>query len=509
MEVTSDTGAMAEEVERFLSDFDTALRLQRRLTNEIQDCLMSVRMLPLRVLVGRLQRTVRMTAEAEQKQVLLEVEGEATEMDTTIVEHIADSLLHLLRNAVAHGIETAERRRSAGKPGPGVIRLSAWHEGTDIVLQVRDDGAGLDVRAIREKAVSLGLVARSKADAMADSEVWRLVLAPGLSTAGAVNESAGRGIGLDVVRETLEKLHGSIAIDSAPGKWTSFTLRLPMTLTVTGSVLVQVSGTTYAVPLDAVQQILRWDTAQSHDALENREFRFDGTSYVPFRLADALQLPVQGPVTGQVPVLLMQLRSEKAAVIVDKVLGGREIVVKPLGTHLKRVRGILGATMLGDGRVVPIINPADLAGSVPGADAASRPAAPLQPSANPAAPRALTIMIVDDSPSVRRVNSTLVKNAGWIPVVAKDGLDALEQLRHASRTPDVVLLDIEMPRMDGYEFLANLRGQEKYRYLPVIMITSRMSEKHRKKAMDLGVSEYLTKPYTEDILLGHIRRLAQ
>jgi chemosensory pili system protein ChpA (sensor histidine kinase/response regulator) len=284
-----------------------------------------------------------------------------------------------------------------------------------------------------------------------------------------------------------------------------------MTLTVTGSVLVQIAGTTYAVPLDAVEQILRLDADQAKHAFEERELRLNGTTYPLVHLAKALQLaPFEENASGPLPVLLMHLGSGKAAAIVDKVLGGREIVVKPLGTHLKRVRGILGATMLGDGQVVPIINPTDL-GEAPGTGGSARqtedPATPPSQAAGAAA-RVLSVMIVDDSPSVRRINSTLVKNAGWIPVTAKDGLDALEQLRHSAKPPDVILLDIEMPRMDGYELLATLRGQEAYRYVPVIMITSRMSEKHRKKAMDLGVSEYLTKPYNDDDLLGHIRRLA-
>ena len=509
MEVTSDTGAMADEVEIFLGDFEAALRRQRRLTNEIQDCLMGVRMLPIRVLAPRLHRAVRVAADQERKQAVLVIDGETTEMDTTVIEHIADPLLHLLRNAVGHGIEPSEQRRACGKPEQGTIRMSAFHEGTHIVIQVTDDGAGLDVNAIRDKAAGMGLISRAQADVMSPPDAYRLILAPGLSTAKGVSELSGRGVGLDAVREVVQRLHGSVTIDSNAGKWTTFTLRLPMTLTVTGSVLVQISGTTYALPLDSVEQIVRLDAEQSRRFAEERELRMDGAVYPLVRMSQALQLPsTEESTTGPLPVLLMHLGSGRAAAIVDRVIGGREIVVKPLGTHLKRVRGILGATMLGDGTVIPILNPADLGDTHAAFGAASTDQAAVNPPTGANAARVLSIMIVDDSPTVRRINAALVRSSGWLPITAKDGLDALEHLRQSAKPPDVILLDIEMPRMDGYELLANLRAQEAYRYVPVIMITSRMSEKHRKKAMDLGVSEYLTKPYTDDVLLGHIRRLA-
>jgi chemosensory pili system protein ChpA (sensor histidine kinase/response regulator) len=503
-EATSDSLAVRTELENLLGDFDSLLNRQRRLANDVQESVMRMRMVPLRTLATRLHRTVRVTADRQGKQAELILDGDTLELDSQVLDSMAEPLLHMLRNSVGHGLETADVRRSLRKPARGRVWLSAYHEGTQAVLRVRDDGRGLDAEQLRKKAVSGGFLSAERAAALSDADVMSLVFLQGLSTADRVTDVSGRGVGMDIVRDTVQKLRGTISIDSTPNQGTIFTIRLPLTLAVIRALIVRVHGQSFAVPLAAMQQILRMGADDSARMLRERVVSLNGKLLPVVRLSEALEIP-DGPETpGRLPVLIVRVGESEVALVVDDIVEGREVVIKSLGRHLQRVRGIMGATIFGDGSVVPILNVVDLLGKHEAEPVVAHvPAAPIAVQRD-----TLTVMIVDDSPSVRRVMSNLIKGASWTPLTAKDGLDALEMLRSATALPDVVLTDIEMPRMDGYELLAALKANEVLARLPVAMITSRAGDKHRRKAIDNGAADYLTKPYSDEQLLAMVRRMS-
>ena len=503
-ETGSDISAVGAELTGTIGDFEGYLNRLGRLTSEIQDKLMRLRMVPLATLATRLHRTVRVTANQKGKQVELIIEGEQVELEKSVLEEMADPLLHLLRNAVDHGVEPAELRRVLGKPEVGKIHLQARYEGTQVVIQVRDDGSGLDTQAVRSAAIAGGFVSETDAGALSEAEVRALVFLPGFSTAREVSEVSGRGVGLDVVRSKVHQMEGTLAADGTPGREAVFTIRLPMTLAITRVLLVRARRETLAIPMAAVSQIMRLQRDELDRLGSDPAVNVDGRAFPLRQLGEALGLEATTEeATGRVPILLVDLGHERVALAVDELLEAREVVVKTLGTLLRRVPGITGATLMGDGSVVLIVNPTDLDqhGVATGRGQALT-------RAQLARRRALEVLIVDDSLSVRRVLDKLVRNAGWQPLAAKDGLEALELLQRSARKPDVILLDIEMPRMDGYELTAALRGQENFRDLPIVMITSRAGDKHRTRALSLGVNEYLVKPFQEDTLLNVIQRLA-
>jgi chemosensory pili system protein ChpA (sensor histidine kinase/response regulator) len=506
-ETTTDVHTVGNDLAALSGDFESYLGRQARLSSEIQDKLMRVRMVPLATLASRLQRTVRSVADRQGKQVDLVLEGEATELDKTVLEEMADPLLHLLRNAVDHGIESPGARRLKGKPERGTIRLRAFQDGTQVVLQIGDDGAGVDPQAVRAAAVQNGFLPAGDAAELSDEELLNLVFLPGFSTANEVSEISGRGVGLDIVRAQVHKLKGTLLLESRPDQGATFTIRLPLTLAVTRALLVKAHGQTFALPLGAVTQILRLGREEVEQVGREPVVRIGGQVYPWLSLGQALNLaqPADDSVRRP-PVLVLNLGDRHIAVAVDHIVGGREIVVKSLGTPVRRVRGVAGATLMGDGTVVLIVNPAELV--IRGSRIEDRGSRDARPSILNPRSAALTVMVVDDSPSVRRVVTNLIKNANWTPVPAKDGLEALEILHHAPALPDLILLDIEMPRMDGFELLATLRGQEAYRQIPVVMVTSRAGEKHRRKALDLGATGYVVKPYQDEALLRLIRELA-
>jgi len=506
-EATSDSVAVRTELENLLGDFDSLLNRQRRLANDVQESVMRMRMVPLRTLATRLHRTVRVTADRQGKQAELVLEGDTLELDSQVLDSMAEPLLHMLRNSVGHGLETPEVRRSMRKPARGRVWLSAYHEGTQAVLRVRDDGRGLDAEQLRRKAVSGGFLSADRAAALSDADVMSLVFIQGLSTADRVTDVSGRGVGMDIVRDTVQKLRGTITIDSTPNEGTTFTIRLPLTLAVIRALIVRVHGQPFAIPLAALQQILRMGTDESAKMLRERVVPLNNKLLPVVRLSEALEIPEVPDVPTRLPVLIVRVGESEVALVVDDIVEGREVVIKSLGRHLQRVRGIMGATIFGDGSVVPILNVVDLLGKheaeavTTHEPVAAAPARTLRDT--------LTVMIVDDSPSVRRVMTNLIKGASWTPLTAKDGLDALEILRNATALPDVVLTDIEMPRMDGYELLAALKANEVLARLPVAMITSRAGEKHRRKALDNGAADYLTKPYSDEQLLAMVRRMSE
>jgi chemosensory pili system protein ChpA (sensor histidine kinase/response regulator) len=505
-ESTTDIHTVGGDLAALAGDFDGYLNRQARLSSDIQDKLMRIRMVPLATLANRLHRAVRTVANQEAKQVELVLEGDDTEVDKAVLEAMADPLLHLLRNAVDHGIEPPELRQARGKPACGRIVLRAFHEGAGVVIQIGDDGGGIDPARVRATAVRGGFVAAGDAERLSEDELLNLLFLPGFSTARVVSEVSGRGVGLDVVKANVHKLKGTLALTSQPGQGATFTIRLPMTLAITRALLVKAHGQTLAIPLSAVTQILRLEAEDQGLVGRESVLRVGGRVYPRVELGKALNLkqPPDETVTRP-PVLLLDLGDRQVALVVDQLLGGREIVVKNLGTHVRQLHGVTGVTLLGDGSVVLIVNPAELVRQPVRARAAARPV-----PAGPARPnhRALTVLVVDDSPTVRRVVSNLIRGAGWTPVAAKDGSEALEVLGHAATPPDLILLDVEMPRMDGYELLAMLKRQAAYAPIPVVMVTSRAGEKHRRKARDLGAAAYVVKPYQDDELLQTIGAVA-
>ena len=510
-EATSDAASVQDELGTLVSDLEVNLTRQRRLTLDAQESLMRVRMVPLASIAMRLARSVRLAADAEGKSVRLEIIGDTIELDTIVLDNVADPLLHILRNAVSHGIETPAVRRSAGKPAHGTISLRAAYQGTHVTLAITDDGAGVSAANLRGSAIENNFLSAADAAALTDAEAFDLMFLPGLSTANEISEVSGRGVGMDVVRDGVARLGGSLDVTSVTGRGATFTLRLPLALAVTRAAIIRAGGESYALALESIEHVTRINRAEVTRQDGRFVVRSNDEVYPLRHLALwAKSQSESGAPADAAPVMLLKVADERLALVADELIENREIVIKNLGAHLRRVRGLAGATLLGDGTVLPVIDAHQLvrdARTTHTPDAARTTPAPPRRAARADEP--LRVMIVDDSPSVRRVMARFVSAAGWQPVIANDGFDALEALHDAGASlPDVVLLDVEMPRMDGYELLATLRADPRTARLPIVMITSRAGERHRQKGLSLGASEYLSKPYDEDELRAHIRRLA-
>ncbi len=502
-ETASDIGAAGHQLGGLLGDFDGYLTRLGRLTTELQDKLLALSMVPFQTQASRLHRTVRITGGKEGKPAELTIEGANVEFDKQVLEQICGPLEHLLRNAVSHGIEDADRRVAIGKPETGNIVLRIAREGTEIVLRLSDDGAGIDVAKVRDAAVRHGFLTADQAAQATQATLYTLLFEPGFTTAKEVTDVSGRGIGLDVLRSTIESLSGSMSVDSNLGQGTSFTIRLPLSMAITKVLLVEAQGSVFGLPLAPVQRITRVEMEELS--------RLGGTwtlkdGQVPLRLVELgnelglAAAPTEDEMRHR-PVLVLRRGEQRYALMVDRILEARDVVLKPLGKLTKKIPGIAASTLLGDGSVVLILEPAELGAATMGAVAQRR--------LTPAARRPIEVLIVDDSLSVRRVMANLFRGEGWQPREAKDGVEALEWLGKATELPDVVLMDVEMPRMDGFELLASLRAQDAYKNLPVIMVTSRSGDKHRQKAISLGVNDYLVKPFVEDALLGLVRQWAR
>ena len=503
VETTNDTFSIASDLNVIRSYFESLYDTQRRLVDEIQDKLLSLRMIRFGNLAARLQRTVRMTADELEKLVELSIEGEHLEVDTQILDALVDPLLHLLRNAVAHGIEDPETRRLLGKEESGHISLRVYSEGTHIVVTVSDDGAGISADELKEKAVSSGLIHAEDAAEMSEDEALSLVFLPGLTTADEISQIAGRGVGMNVVKTNIARQKGSVTVSSEFQQGTTFTMRVPMALAMTRALLVRANRQTLAFPLNLVKQISEISASDLGAAIDAGYVNVGSGRHSLAYLNDLLGVPLDpGAAVRDSQILLLDTIKNKSALFVDEILRPEEVVIKPLGHPLKERQEFLGATILGDGTVVPVVDVINLLDSKPKKIKKEKPAV------QPPAERNLTVLIVDDSPSVRHVNSRLVKTNKWEPLIAKDGTEALDMLLSATSLPDVILTDVEMPEMDGYELLSLVKQNEKLKHIPVIMITSRAGDKHRQKAVELGVSEYLTKPYEDSKLVAIIKRAA-
>lgn len=499
-ESAADLVSLQGSLDDLTRQYETLLLQQSRVSSDLQEGLMRTRMVPFDALVPRLRRVLRQSGSDTGKQVNLKVDGAAGEMDRNVLDRMTAPLEHMLRNAVAHGLEMPADRRAARKPEEGTVRILVQREGSEVVLKVSDDGRGLDKEAIRKKAIERGLL---KADAeVSDATLYGFILETGFSTAESVSRLAGRGVGMDVVYSEIRQLGGSLGIESEVGKGSIFTIRLPFTLAVTQAVFVKIGDSSFAVPIASVQGVGRMGRVELEKQLatDTPSFMYAGESYAIHDLGRLIgHAPAKAQDSLQMPLLLARSGDLRAAICIDQVLGSKEIVVKPVGPQVNSIPGIFGATIMGDGRVVVILDVAPLVRRQDNLDRNAIVAAPA-----PVAPvrRIPAVMVVDDSITMRKVTGRVLERHNMEVLTAKDGVDAIEKM--AERVPDLMLLDIEMPRMDGYELAQNMKSDPRLKDVPIIMITSRTGEKHRQRAFDIGVNRYLGKPYQEVELMRNV-----
>ena len=498
-ESVNDVATVHQTLNKVSDDTDAALAAQARLNRELQQDLMRIRMVPIGSIAERLHRIVRQTSKELGKRANLDIRGSNVELDRSALERMTGPLEHLLRNAITHGLETPDARAGRNKPALGEIALEVRQEGNEVTLVLADDGGGLNLERIREKALEQGLL--EPGETRSDQQIGELIFSAGLSTAAEVTELAGRGVGLDVVMTEVSGMGGRIEVASSVAQGTRFTIRLPLTTAVIQALLVRAAGRTYALPsvmVEQVQQLRQEPLARARQAgaIEWAARRYP-LHHLARLLGEADRVSAPEP-RRYTPILLVRSGVDAIAVEVDDMLGNQEVVVKNIGPQLARVRGIAGATVLGSGEIVMILNPVPLAarplsaqGSTPGSRARI-PEANTQPR----------VMVVDDSLTVRKITGRLLAREGYRVLTARDGVEALELL--AESVPEVMLVDVEMPRMDGFDLTRNVRADARLKDVPIIMITSRTADKHKNYATELGVNVFLGKPYQEDALLGHI-----
>jgi chemosensory pili system protein ChpA (sensor histidine kinase/response regulator) len=499
MESVHDVQTVQHSLLKNLDETASVMQLQGRLNRELQQGLMNVRMVSFHSITDRLYRIVRQTCKELNKRANLELQGTGVELDRSVLEKMIAPFEHLLRNSIVHGLENTLQRAQAGKNPIGEIRLSVRQESNEVVFEFSDDGAGLNYAKLREKGIAKGVLKHD--ESASDEKLAELIFMPGLSTATEITEIAGRGIGMDVVRSEIALLGGRIDVSSKRGQGTQFLIHLPLTLAVTHVVMARAGDATYAIPAAMVEQVRQVKQADMEIMHREQKADWQGTSYplhyLPHLLGNMEAVQENQP---RNPVLLLRSGEQRVALHVDELLGNQEVMVKNIGPQLARLPWIAGATVLGNGDVVLILNPPQMAQRVSLASKAAKEEAAVSPMLT-----LPVIMVVDDSLTVRKITSRMLTRAGYQVVTATDGVDALEKLKEmGDAVPEVMLLDIEMPRMDGFALAKHLRRDPKTHNMPIIMITSRTADKHRDYAMQLGVNTYLGKPYQEDELLQNI-----
>ncbi|HEY6863771.1 MAG TPA: Hpt domain-containing protein [Burkholderiales bacterium] len=499
-ESVNDVSTVHQNLVNTVDETEKALLAQARLNRDLQQDLMRVRMVPFSSVSERLYRIVRQSAKEVGKRANLDIVGTQVELDRSVLERITAPFEHLLRNAITHGIETPDKRRAAGKADIGEIRLELTQESNEVQIVFSDDGIGLDIPRIREKAVQMGLLGEHVT--LSDAEIADFIFQPGFSTAAEVTQLAGRGVGMDVVRNEIAALGGRIELKFQAGKGTQFTIFLPLTLAVTQAVVVRAGGRIWAIPAVMVEQVLQLREEQLEKAYKNAHAEWQDRRY-PFHYLPHLlgSADARAEKTRFSPVLFLRSGSNAISLHVDEMLGSnQEIVVKAIGPQLQRIAGITGATVFGTGEIVLILNPVQLA--LRDVVAVHAPAVVHEAPKPQAAPTQPTIMVVDDSLTVRKITGRLLERQGYLVVTARDGVEAMEKLQET--LPDVMLVDIEMPRMDGFDLTRNVRGDARLKRIPIIMITSRTADKHQNYAREIGVNTFLGKPYQEEQLLAEI-----
>ncbi|MFV2060474.1 MAG: Hpt domain-containing protein [Gammaproteobacteria bacterium] len=505
LESLNDLDSLRGILSNLTRESETLLVQQSRVNTELQEGLMRTRMVPFSGQVSRLRRIVRQTSEELNKQVELKLSGVDNEIDRTVLERILAPLEHMLRNAIAHGIELPDQRTEKGKTAKGTVALTVDRDGSDLIITISDDGEGLNLEAIREKAIEQELI---KADTvLPDQALFEMILKPGFSTADNITQISGRGVGMDVVNSEVQQLGGVFHIESTSGEGSKFSIRLPLTLSITRALMVNIAEETYALPLLSVQGIERIpanDVVKLFDD-KNASYHWVGEEYKLIHLASEMGLAKAEVTTDDkmMPLLLVRSGEYRAAIVVDHLIGSREIVVKNIGPELSVLRGISGATIMGDGSVVLILDLSVLIQLTMSVDYTAE----VIDLTDDDSEKVLNVMVVDDSITVRKVTTRFLERNEMNVTTAKDGVDALAQL--LDFIPDVMLLDVEMPRMDGFELANTMRNDDKLKGIPIIMITSRTGDKHRDRAMELGVNAYIGKPYQEIELLEKIQEFTK
>ena len=507
MESLGDLDSLRGILNNLTRESETLLLQQSRVNTDLQEGLMRTRMVSFSGQAARLRRIVRQTCSELGKHAELNLHGVDSELDRTVLERIIPPIEHMLRNAVAHGIESPADRKKAGKAESGTIDFSISREGTEIKIRIKDDGAGINLEAIRSKAISRGLI--KEGAAVSKDMLLEMIMQSGFSTAETVNQIAGRGVGMDVVNTEIKQLGGIFNIDTEKNKGTTFTVSLPMTLAISRALMVMIGEETYAIPLLSVEGVERITAGKIREiqAQENPAYEWVGENYSFMHLGTVMGLNelTLGDDKQQFPMLMVRSGDNRAAILVDTLLGSREIVVKPVGPQLSTLRGISGATIMGDGSVVLIVDLGVLVRLAATAKEGFEIETPVAATSVKVEDTKPVVMVVDDSITVRKVTTRLLERHEMSVVAAKDGVDALAQLQET--IPDIMLLDVEMPRMDGFELATNMRNDERLKNIPIIMITSRTGQKHRDRASSIGVNIYMGKPYTEADLLDNINVL--
>jgi chemosensory pili system protein ChpA (sensor histidine kinase/response regulator) len=495
-----DVQTVQQSLLKNVDETAAAMSAQGRLNRDLQQGLMNVRMVPFSSIIERLYRIVRQTGKELNKRANLELSGTSVELDRSVLDKMTAPFEHLLRNAMAHGLETPEEREQLGKPVIGEIHLSLHQESNEVVFEFSDDGAGLDLVRLQQKALATGLI--REGEIFSNDQAIQMIFMPGISTSQEVTEISGRGVGLDVVRSEVSALGGRLDVTSAVGKGVKFTIHLPLTLAVTRTLMVRAATEIYAIPSTMISQVQQLKPSGMEAVYQTRQMAWQGKTYplyyLPRLLGDETAEPVSCPYNA---FLLLHSGDNRISLHVDELIGNQEVVVKNIGPQLARLPGIAGATVTGNGAVTLIINPIVLAQQIKLTRHTEKVDIVIPPVR-----RVPLVMVVDDSLTVRKITTRLLTRLGYQVVTAKDGLDAMEQLVDLS--PALMLLDVEMPRMDGFELTKRLRQDSKTKDLPIIMITSRTADKHHNYALEIGVNEYLGKPFQEEELIGLIHRYA-
>ncbi|GAA7797484.1 chemotaxis histidine kinase/response regulator CheAY2 [Helicobacter pylori] len=493
--------------EKFLEELNQVVSSISAVTTDLQLAVMKTRMQPVGKVFNKFPRMVRDLSRELGKSIELIIEGEETELDKSIVEEIGDPLIHIIRNSCDHGIEPLEERRRLNKPETGKVQLSAYNEGNHIVIKISDDGKGLDPVMLKEKAIEKGVISERDAEGMSDREAFNLIFKPGFSTAKVVSNVSGRGVGMDVVKTNIEKLNGIIEIDSEVGVGTTQKLKIPLTLAIIQALLVGVQEEYYAIPLSSVLETVRisQDEIYTVDGKSVLRLRDEVLSLV--RLSDIFKVDAILESNSDVYVVIIGLADQKIGVIVDYLIGQEEVVIKSLGYYLKNTRGIAGATVRGDGKITLIVDVGammDMAKSIKVNITTLMNESENTKSKN--SPSDYVVLAIDDSSTDRAIIRKCLKPLGITILEAANGLEGLEMLKNGDKIPDAILVDIEMPKMDGYTFASEVRKYNKFKNLPLIAVTSRVTKTDRMRGVESGMTEYITKPYSGEYLTTVVKR---
>ena len=493
--------------EQFLEELNQVVSSLSLVTTDVQLAVMKTRMQPVAKVFNKFPRVVRDIGRDLNKQIDLIISGEETELDKSIVEEIGDPLTHIIRNSCDHGIEDPATRKAAGKPEKGTIELKAYNEGNHIVIEIIDDGKGIDAEAIRIKAVERGLISENEADTMSNKEIYSIIFRPGFSMAAKVTNISGRGVGMDVVKTNVEKLHGVIDIDSEIGKGTTLKLKIPLTLAIIQSLLVGTQEEIYAIPLANVNETVRVSVDNIYTIEGKNVLRLRDEVLSLVRLSDLFGVKQVLESGDQTYVVVISVAETKLGIIVDNLIGQEEIVIKSLGSYLANIDGIAGGTIRGDGRVTLIVDVGvimDMAKEVKVDIKSSMSAEAIQKAKE--SPADYKVLVVDDSKMDRTIISKALAPTGITLIEATNGLEALNIIKSSEHAFDAVLIDIEMPKMDGYTLAGEIRKYSKYRNLPLIAVTSRTSKSDRLRGVEVGMTEYITKPYSAEYLENVVRK---